>query len=710
MGSLAALALLHPRRILAVAGVFVVLCAATVPGVFDALFPAGFRDADSPSERTAETLRDAVGFETEPGLVVLATPRRQADLPEDPFTDPAAARQFRAAARLLFADRDIARVAGPAQDPRLRSRDGTSALLVAFFEERGEEFKVDAVKRLETRIEDDLSGPLDLRLGGYGPAFTAVNEQVKSDLARAELIAFPLLFLLLVVVFRGLVAASLPLLVGVISVLASIASLRLMNEFVPISVFSVNIVTGLGLGLAVDYSLFLVSRFREEIAAGEDTETALRTTMATAGRTVVFSAITVAAALLALVLFPQRFLYSMGLGGAFVSVFAAVAALTVVPALLALLGPKVDALRLGRGDADAVARRGRRWRLVAEGVSRRPGAVTAATLLALVLVTLPAFGMERTGVDERVLDETSDARIVAAAIDRDFAANLEAPVVLAIEAPAGRDDAVQQIAREVAALPGTLEVAPPQRLSADLVLLQATPRDGPLSEAGLAHTRAIRALDAPVAVGVTGQGAGLIDFRDSVDDHLPAVLLVAAGITLLVLFLLTGSVLLPVGAVIANLLTLGAAYGFLVVVFQDGNLEGPLGFTSLGAIDTATTMLIFGMVFGLSTDYAVFLLARIAELRRVGYGDRAAIVLATERTGSLITAAAILFCVAIGAMATSSLIFLKQTGLGTAVAVMVDATLVRVFLVPAVMHLLGRSAWWAPGPLGRLHARFGLRE
>lgn len=704
MDRLASLATTHPRRLLAAAAVFVAVCAAFVPSTFDALSPAGFRDGDSPSERTADTLRDAAGFETDPGIVLLASAPQGVSLAE-----PAAQRQLADAARALAGDPAVARVASPAQDPRLLAPDGRSTLLAVFFRERDEKPKAEAVDRLEDRVEG-AAGPLSLTLGGAGAAFTEINHEVERDLARAELLAVPVLFLLLVVVFRGLVAAALPLLVGIISIVGSILGLRLLNEAVPISIFSINLVSALGLGLAVDYSLFLVSRHREELAGGADPRTALRTTMRTAGRTVAFSALTVAAALMALALFPQRFLYSMGLGGTFVTVFAAITSLTVVPALLVVLGPRIDALRLGRGDEAANRARAARWRRVADLVARRPGATSVVALMLLVLIAVPATRLERNGIDDQVLPPTADVRVVADAVSRDFAPNLDSPVSLAVRATPGEDDEVAALAERLRALPGTSSVTFPQRLGPDLVLLQALPRVDPLSDAGLAYVERVRDLRATVPFGVTGAGAGLLDFRASVDEHLPAALLVAGGATLFVLFLLTGSVVLPVKAVLANGLVLVAAYGMLVLVFQDGRLEGLLDYTSLGAIETATTMLVFALVFGLSTDYAVFLLARIAELRRSGYADRDAIVLATERTGSLITAAAVLFCVAIGALATSSLIFLKQSGIGTAFAVAIDATVVRVLLFPALMHLLGPSAWWSPSPLRRLHGRVGISE
>lgn len=708
MHRLADLALTRPRRVLLAAAAVLLLSATAVPGIFDALYPAGFRDPDTPSERAADALRDAAGFESDPGIIVLVR------VPEGaPDPGPAVReRRVAAVAAVLREERALGLVVTGAQDASLRSSDGRTTLVGGFFRSREERDKVAAVEHVRERLAAERFAPLEVRVGGPGTAFITVNAQVERDLQRGELLAFPLLFLLLVVIFRGLVAAALPLVVGALSVLATIAGLRLLNELIDVSVFSVNLVSALGLGLAVDYSLFLVSRFREELARTGATDRALRTTMATAGRTVVVSALTVAAALLALVLFPQRFLYSMGIGGAGVALLAAVASLTVVPALLALLGPRVNALPFGRSGTAVEERRTARWRRIAAVPRGRPGVVTVVALAGMVLLSAPSLRLERTGIDERVLPPTSDVRVVSDAIAAapGFPEHADSPATLAITASPAQDGEVRALARAAAALPGTAAVLPPRRVGPDLVALRVVQRDDPFSDAAVAHARALGALPTGLPVLVAGQAAGLHDFRASVDDHLPAALLVAAGATVVLLFLLTGSVVLPIGAVLVNLLTLTAAYGLLVVVFQDGLLAGPLDFATPPGIETGAFMLVFAMVFGLSTDYAVFLLARVTELRRAGHDDRTAVALATERTGSLITAAAALFCVAVGALATSGLVFLKETGVGTAAAVAIDATIVRVLLVPAVMHLLGARAWWRPRGLARVHARLGISE
>ena len=663
MASLAALLIRRSRLVLAVAAAGVVALAVYGLGAFGELRLPKFEDPSSESVRMAETARDAAGYDVAPGLLVLA----RAD---GSVRAPAAAREIERLAREARREPGVARVRTPAQDPALVARDGRSALIAVHFSTTSE----DAVREpLEALRADLRSDALELEFGGPAAGFVDIAEIVESDLKRAELLAFPLLTLLLIIVFRGLVAAALPLALGVVAVFASLAGLRALNELVPVSITSVNLVTSLGLGLAVDYSLFLVSRYREALDEHGPGQAALEETLCTAGRTVVFSALTVAAALAALCLFPQRFLYSMGLGGAFVSLFAAAAALVVVGGLLALLGPRVNALGLKR--RPPVASEGR-WYRFAHLVQRRP--IGFATGAAGVLLALGAagLGLQTTAIDASVLPAEEEASMVDRAIAERFAA-LDAGVLVAVEArdSARGERAVARMRADVADLPGTASVLPPQRLDERTVLLQALPEHAPFDARASEHVEAVRGLrgEAPPFL-VGGPAAGLVDFRASVFDHLPQVLVLLVGTT-------------------------------LVLLFQAGRLEGPLGYEGQGAIELGSLLLVAALAFGLSTDYGVFLLSRIKELRDGGLGDAEAIAQATQRTAGLITAAAALFVVAIGALATSRLIFLKETGLGTAFAVLIDATLIRVVLVPSLMRLLGRANWWAPRPLRWVHRR-----
>jgi uncharacterized membrane protein YdfJ with MMPL/SSD domain len=475
-----------------------------------------------------------------------------------------------------------------------------------------------------------------------------------------------------------------------------------------ISVFALNLVTALGLGLAVDYSLFLISRYRSELHAGRPTREALAIAMSTSGKKVLFSALTVAGALAALCLFPQRFLSSMGLGGVLVSLMTAVVALTVVPAALTVLGPRIDALPVGRGEPGS----GRIWRRISGLVARRPIGVATLTTGALLALTLPALGLNFTGLDARILPSDAPARQVVDALTREFTPNLDAPVNVVAKAaatPAGERE-ITRIVDRLGADRDVSAVLPPQRVGGDRVLIQALPRPEPQSQAAGALVERVRALPLPAGTLVGGGSAAIVDFRDSVASHLPLALALVAASTFVLLFLMTGSVVLPAVALVMNALALGAAYGVSRLVFQDGALESLLGYSSQAALDTASAMLLFAMSFGLATDYGVFLLSRAKEELDSGRSPGDAVRAAANGVNGLVASAALLFCVAIGALATSSILLLKQTGLGTAVAVAVYATLVSVALLPALMQLLGARAWWAPAPLRQLHDRFGISE
>jgi uncharacterized membrane protein YdfJ with MMPL/SSD domain len=550
-------------------------------------------------------------------------------------------------------------------------------------------------------------------LGGSEVAGRQVGEQVSEDIARAELLAFPLLFLLSLFVFRGVLAALLPLAVGITGILISFLVMRAVNEVEPMSIFSLNLITGLGLGLAIDYSLFMVSRFREELEKGLDTAAALRATVTTAGRTVLFSAVTVAAALAALLVFPLRFLYSMGVGGIVCSLAAALVSLTLLPALLAALGPRVNALTPKRWRAaarrEATAERSGFWYRLSRTVMRRPALIAAFTAALLIAMGIPFLSIKFTGVDPSVLPSDSSGRVVDDALRREFPPNRTTPIYVAARADDGQRAAVNAYAGELRQLDGV--AVPPQVQPVDGVWrIDLAARGGALSEGAKDLVRDVRAVEAPFDTAVGGETALFLDQQDALADRLPVALALLALTTLIILFVMTGSVVLPVKALVMNLLTLSAAFGLLVLIFQDGRLEGLLGYTSQGAIESSQPILLFAVAFGLSTDYGVFLLTRIKEEHDRGVPNDEAVALGLQRTGRIVTFAALLFMIAIGAFVTSEIIFIKQLGLGTALAVFIDATIVRALLVPSLMRLLGPWNWWAPAPLARLHARIGLSE
>jgi RND superfamily putative drug exporter len=591
-------------------------------------------------------------------------------------------------------------------DRSLVSKDGRSSYVAASFPENGG----DVLGAVQPRLER-IPG---VTIGGGDIARDQVGQQVSEDIARAELLAFPILFLLSLFVFRSVVAALLPLAVGGATIMLSFLVMRFVNGTIePMSIYALNLITGLGLGLAIDYSLFVVSRFREELERGLDTGAALRATMTTAGRTVLFSSVTVAAALASLLVFPLRFLYSMGVGGLVCALMAALVATTLLPAILAALGPRVNALSPRRWQEsihrDASGERGGFWYRLSHMIMRRPVPVAAGAATLLIVLGLPFLSIRFTGVDAGVLPRDHSARVVDDALAREFPPNRATPVFVAARGGPGDRAAVERYAQRLGTVRGV--VGEPRVQAADgLYRIDLVARGRPLGEQAKEVVRDVRAIAAPVPVRVGGLTAAFLDQQKALSDSLPIALAILAGTTLVILFVMTGSVVLPVKALVMNLLTLSAAFGLLVLIFQDGHLEGLLGFTSQGALESSQPVLLFAVAFGLSTDYGVFLLTRIKEAHDNGASNEEAVALGLERTGRIVTFAALLFVIAIGAFATSQIIFIKQLGVGTALAVLIDATIVRALLVPSLMRLLGDRNWWAPRPLARLHRRIGLSE
>jgi uncharacterized membrane protein YdfJ with MMPL/SSD domain len=591
-------------------------------------------------------------------------------------------------------------------DRSLVSKDGRSTYVAASFPENGGGV-LDTVRPRLERIPG-------VTIGGNDIARDQVGDQVSEDIARAELLAFPILFLLSLFVFRSVVAALLPLAVGGATIMLSFLAMRFVNGAIePMSIYALNLITGLGLGLAIDYSLFVVSRFREELERGLDTGAALRATMTTAGRTVLFSSITVAAALASLLVFPLRFLYSMGVGGLVCALAAALVSLTLLPAILAALGPRVNSLSPKRWQAalhrDASGERGGFWYRLSHAIMRRPVPFAAGAAALLIALGLPFLGIKFTGVDASVLPRDHSARVVDDALAKEFPPNRATPVFVAARGGPEDKAAVERYAQRLGNVRGV--VGEPRVQPADgLYRIDLVARGRPLGEQAKEVVRDVRAIEAPVPVRVGGVTAAFLDQQKALSDSLPIALAILAITTLVILFLMTGSVVLPVKALVMNLLTLSAAFGLLVLIFQDGHLEGLLGFTSQGALESSQPVLLFAVAFGLSTDYGVFLLTRIKEAHDNGATNEEAVALGLERTGRIVTFAALLFVIAIGAFATSQIIFIKQLGVGTALAVLIDATIVRALLVPSLMQLLGDRNWWAPRPLARLHRRIGLSE
>jgi uncharacterized membrane protein YdfJ with MMPL/SSD domain len=695
--SLASLATRRRWTVVLVSVVAFMAAGAIGGGVADRLAPYGADDPDTESVKGDDRL-EAAGY-NEAGAIVL--------MDGVDVRSREGRRQVQRYSRQIEDEPEVAEVASfyTTGSRAFVSHDGDATYLSVRFTTMDDDAEQDAA----TRIVDELEGKPGITVGGGAVASEQVNTQVEEDLRTAELYAFPLLFLLSLLFFRSLVAALLPLLVGGLTIVSTFLMLTVASELTSVSIFALNLVTGLGLGLAIDYSLFMVSRYREEIGRSGAGLEAMRRTMATAGRTVLFSALTVAGALAGLLVFPQRFLYSMGLGGSLVALIAATIALIVLPAVLALLGTRVNALSPSflkrRAERDARHLQSGFWYRLSRLVMRVPGRIAAASAALLIALGIPFLGIEFTSVDARVLPESASARQVDDALRDDFPPFRTTPIQLAVS---GDEGDAQRVASEAGETDGVAAVNPPTELEGGVWVIEAVSSNGALTEQSQDLVERLRAISGDVLV--TGDTAHFVDLQDSLVDHLPLVLVIVAAATILVLFLMTGSIVLPIKQLVMNALGLSAVFGILVMIFQDGRFEGLLDYTSQGALEPTQLLLLFAVSFGLSTDYGVFLLSRIKEARDSGASDSEAVAIGLERTGRIVTAAALLFSIAIGAFVTSEIVFIKQLGLGTAVAVLVDATIIRALLVPSLMEMLGRWNWWAPAPLRRLHARIGLSE
>jgi uncharacterized membrane protein YdfJ with MMPL/SSD domain len=672
----------RPRRTLIVLLAFVVLAGVVGGQVAGRLESGGFTTESSESARADAQLERASGEEAAPGIVLLVR-----------GSGAALEQRARTAADELAGVPGVAR-ATPAGD----SGDGGSALVTGSIRAGADD--EDVADAALTAFERSAN----VTVGGPAVANVQIGETVGEDLGRAELIAFPLLLLLSVLFFRGR-AAILPLIVGVTTVLGTFLVLTGVDQVYGLNVFALNLVIGLGLGLAIDYTLFLVTRFREELGSGGEPRAAVRTTMITAGRTVVFSAATVAAALATLTVFPLGFAQSMGIAGATVAVVGALAALAVSPALLAMWGPKL----LRKHDPGAAAAHDR-WYRLAHAVMRRPGIVAVTTAAVMLAIALPALGVNWTPADETVVPKDQSARVVSDAIARDFGGAGSTPVTVAVTAPSSDAAAVRDFAGDIRGLDGVRSVAPPADLGGDTWRVTVAAPGDPAGDVAQEVVREIRALNPPFETAVTGPAAEFVDQQDAIGSRLlPAALLLCA-LTFLVLWLMTGSVVLPAKAIVMNALTVGAALAPLMFIYQEGRLEDLLGYTSNGGVNLTNFLVTAAVVFALSTDYGVFLLGRIKEARDGGETEREAVALGVARTGRVVTAAAILLAVAIGVFSTSSISFIQQIGIAVATGVLLDAFVVRTLLVPSLMALLGKWNWWSPRPLRRLHAKIGISE
>ncbi|QFZ23902.1 MMPL family transporter [Saccharothrix syringae] len=655
-------------------------------GVFDRLGQGGYEAPTSEAARAADVAEEAFGRQGGDVFVVYET------------ADPARLKEI--ADRLAGLPGDAVLTASQP----IPSPGGDKALAVITLRSGESSEQVKQYERIADRLAVD---GVTSQVGGLVPTQKAINDMSASDLTKAEAVSLPIVLLLLVVIFGGLVAASLPVLVGGLAILGSLGVLHAISYGADVNSFAVNVASLLGLGMAIDYGLFMVGRFREELAAGRATPDAVRRTVSSAGRTVVFSATLLVIALAGLLLFPHGFLKSLSYGGMSAVAIAALVSLTLLPALLGVLGHRVDKLAVPwrRGKVPSEAG----WRRLAGRVMKRPVLVALPIVLVLLGLGAPFLGVRFGEVTEKVLPEGNSVRVAAETINTDFAAlsNTGFKIVITGD-PAPAD--VQRFVADVAAVPGVGEARVAAEPANGTWLVNAGLEGDALGEASKRALRDVRALDGPgdqVLVG--GSTATVSDSLDAIQEKLPWMVLLLVGATFVLMFLAFGSVLLPVKAVVMSALSLSATFGVLVWVFQEGHGASLLGVTP-APLESGIVVLMAAVVFGLSTDYEVFLLSRMVEARGRGASTGEAVTAGLAKTGRVITAAALLLIVVTGAFAFSQITMMRFVGVGMILALALDATVVRMLLVPAVLRLLGDAAWWAPGPLRRIQERMAIHE
>jgi len=723
-----------PKRIIGIAVLVMVACAIFGVPVTKSLSSGGFTDPASESARAADILVSK--FNQSP-VQLLITVTADAGARSPGATETAT--EILAG---LQRSVDVIGVtslwtAPPAAAPTLTSTDGKTGLIMAGLRGSDADYAKIA-RRLVDQFPPERTGVV-VRAGG-ALTYSETFEQTERDLVLMESIAIPVSFVALVWVFGGLFAAALPIMIGLFAVLGSLAVIRIVTLFTDVSVFALNLTVALALALAVDYSLLIVSRYRDEIADGAAPNQALVRAMNTAGRTVAFSAMTVALSMTAMILFPNFFLRSFAFAGVAAVLFAAAAAIVIAPAAIALLGPRLDSF-----DVRSLARRALRrppapttqpmersyWYRTTHFVMRHAVVVSVTLIALLVLIGAPFLGVRWGFPDDRVMPPTASSRQVGDLTRTEFAVNPVSNVTVVIPKISAAGPELSAYAAQLSVVPDVAAVSSPAgafvdgRLTGpptaptafadDSAFLTVQSRAALFSDASNNQLRALHAVPGPAGqpVLLAGVAQNSVDSVASITSRLPIVLAVIAVITFVVLFLITGSIVLPLKALVLNIFSLTATFGALVWVFQDGHL-GALGTTATGTLVANLPVLMFCVSFGLSMDYEVFLLSRIREYwldsDRTVHDSDESVARGLARTGRVVTAAALLMTISFAALLTAQVSFVKMFGLGLAIAVLVDATVVRTLLLPALMRLLGRANWWAPAPLARLHQRIGLTE
>ena len=744
------------KLVLLIAGIFIVAGGIFGIGVNGHLGVGGFYAAGDESTQADEAIDEVLPAGPH-NLVIVAAATDGGDGSSPAVDSPSATQSGIELTQYLQQQEGITTVVSywAGQDPNLRSTDGDTALVLARI--TGNE---DQRKATLARIFDRISGEHDgltLEPGGQPAVEREVTVRSQDDLKKMELLASPVIALILLFVFGSIVSSLLPLVIGLTAIVGTLVTLRVLTMFTDVSLYSLNIATALSLGLAIDYGLFIVTRYREELDTGVTVPAAISTTIRTAGRTVLFSAITVALSLAALLVFPLYYLRSFAYAGIAVVAFAGLSAVVILPAVLMLVGRRVDKLdvakgfarfrngevgrsrryRMGRHRRLAEATGGRlsrsgdgRWHRLALFVMRHPGVLALAVVTVLVILGSPFLGVRFALPDVSNLPADSESSQVVTQLRADFPQLSTDAMYIVAPDEALTPEQTSDYATALSAVEGVASVQSSVGTFVDgAQILPASPQSAaifsgpsaswlsvglsvdPQSAQASTTVADVRAVPAPTTVLVGGVAAHLVDTQETLAEALPLALAIVAGSTLVLLFLFTGSVLIPIKAVVLNLLSLTATFGAAVWIFQEGNLKGLLGdFQTNGAVELTTPILLFAIAFGLSMDYELFLLSRIKEeYHRLG-DNTAAVASGLEKTGRLVTYAALLFVIVMVAFATSQLSVLKLVGVGLGLAVVMDATLIRAILVPAVMRMAGKANWWAPAPLRAVHRRFGLHE
>ncbi|MCF2129598.1 MMPL family transporter [Strepomyces sp. STD 3.1] len=715
-------AIRRSRLVLVITAVAVVLMGVLGAGAFGKLLPGGFDDPSSQSSKAKTVISDKFGGESNLVLLVRA--------PEGGVDAEAVKRQGTELAAGLRKEDTVANVVSywDTGNPDLRSEDGNQAMVLAHVKGGDTEERANAKEIIDEYTGAKGAG-LTVEAGGTAAVGDDMGTYSSEDLVLAEAIALPLTLLLLLFVFGSVVSALLPLVIGLIAIVGTFAELFLLGSATSISITATNLTTALGLGLGIDYALLMVSRFREQLAKGASVDDAVRHTVHTAGRTVAFSAATVAVALAALLVFPQYFLRSFGYAGVGVVAIAAISTLFVMPALLKVLGHRVNkgqlpwAKKAERDDDSRVPF----WGRLARTAMRRPGLTALPVLAVLLLAASPLLGITIGIADERSLPEDAKSRQVSAELEKNFNGSDAAAIHVVMDKAVDRAP-LDSYAGKLSELDGVVRVEASTGTYTDGRAAAPGPRNAalgrpeaqrinvvsdltPMSDAAQDLVKDVRAVEAPEGTDALagGRDAALVDSKDSITSLIPLAGGLIALTTFILLFLFTGSVVQPLRALVLNIVSLGAALGVMTWMFQDGHLSDLFGFTPQ-PMEVSMTLLMFCIAFGLSMDYEVFVTSRIKELHDEGADNETAVVNGLGHTGRIVSAAACLLAVSFFAFGTAGISYMQMFGLGSGLAILIDAVAVRGVLVPAAMRVLGRSAWYAPPLLRKAHDRFGLSE